>query len=254
MSNARFSILQARAVKDKRISDSQFRTLAALGMYADEDGWCFPSLTTLGADLGKSKQAVGRDTVALRRIGYLEVTARYDKNGARRSCLYRLKFDLPRQPVVDTPSTNHVDTPSTSEVDVNDPINDPNEIERSGAQIFKALESLMGALNTSVPRYVDGWLEKHTAEWILKAVDIAKEKGARSEKYVDKILIGWEANGYPKTREQQIEDAKKNGANHAKRNTNNSGNNKPADEYDPALAALGAEILAERRAKQSARV
>lgn len=134
MSNARLSILQARAVKDRRISDAQFRTLAALGMYADEDGWCFPMLATLGKDLGKSKQAVGRDTIALRKLGYLEVRARYDKNGARRSSLYRLKFDLP--PVnmddstpstseVDTPSTNSVDTPSTSEVDVNDPINDP---------------------------------------------------------------------------------------------------------------------------------
>jgi hypothetical protein len=139
MSNARFSILQARAVKDKRISDAQFRTLAALGMYADEEGWCYPLLSTLGADLGKSKQAVGRDTIALREIGYLEVTARYDKNGARRSSLYRLKFDLPRQPDVDTPSTNQVDTPSTSEVDVNDPINDPKNlnINKQSIELFK---------------------------------------------------------------------------------------------------------------------
>jgi DnaD/phage-associated family protein len=209
MSNARFSILQARAVKDKRISDAQFRTLAALGMYADEYGWCYPLLSTLGADLGKSKQAVGRDTIALRKLGYLEVTARYDKNGSRRSSMYRLKFDLPRQQGVDTPSTNSVDTPSTSEVDVNDPVNDPNKIERDDAQIFQALEKLMGALNTSVPRFVDTWLEKHPLEKILEAIEVAKEKGARSEKYVDKVLIGWEANGYPKTREEQVQAAKK---------------------------------------------
>jgi DnaD/phage-associated family protein len=208
MSNARFSILQARAVKDKRISDAQFRTLAALGMYADEYGWCYPLLSTLGADLGKSKQAVGRDTIALRKLGYLEVTARYDKNGSRRSSMYRLKFDLPRQQGVDTPSTNSVDTPSTSEVDVNDPVNDPNKIERDDAQIFQALEKLMGALNTSVPRFVDTWLEKHPLEKILEAIEVAKEKGARSEKYVDKVLIGWEANGYPKTREEQVQAAK----------------------------------------------
>ncbi len=128
MSNARFSILQARAVRDTRISDSQFRTLAALGMYADEDGWCFPSLTTIGKDLEKSKQAVGRDTIALRKLGYLEVQARYNENGGRRSCLYRLRYDLPpRQHGVDTPSTSGVDTPSTSGVDVNDPKNDPSK-------------------------------------------------------------------------------------------------------------------------------
>ncbi len=125
MSNARFSILQARAVRDARITDSQFRTLAALGMYADADGWCFPLLSTLGKDLGKSKQAVGRDTIALRKLGYLEVQGRLDENGGRKSSLYRLVFDPPCQRGVDTPSTSEVDTPSTSEVDVNDPVNAP---------------------------------------------------------------------------------------------------------------------------------
>ena len=127
MSNARFSILQARAVRDTRITDSQFRTLAALGMYADADGWCFPLLSTLGKDLGKSKQAVGRDTIALRKLGYLEVRNRFDESGYRRSSLYRLKFDLesPCQPGVDSPSTSGVDSPSTSGVDVNDPVNAP---------------------------------------------------------------------------------------------------------------------------------
>lgn len=126
MSNVRLTILQARAVKDQRITDAQFRTLAALGMYADEDGWCYPLLTTLGKDLGKSKQAVGRDTIALRKLGYLEVRARFEKNGARRSSLYRLRFDLPPVNVDDsTPSTPEVDTPSTPEVDVNVPVNAP---------------------------------------------------------------------------------------------------------------------------------
>lgn len=128
MSNARFSVLQARAVKDRRISDAQFRTLAALGMYADEDGWCFPRLSTLGNDLRKSKQAVGRDTIALKKLGYLEVKPRFNEDGSRRSNLYRLKFDPPPVNMDDsTPSTSEVDTPSTSEVDVNVPYNTPKK-------------------------------------------------------------------------------------------------------------------------------
>ena len=75
--------------------------------------------------------------------------------------------------------------------------------------IFTALENLMGALNSSIPRLVDIWLEKHPLEWILKAIGMAKDNGARSEKYIDKILIGWEANGYPKPREQRVQEAKK---------------------------------------------
>lgn len=141
MSNARLSILQARAVKDRRVTDAQLRTLAALGMYADEDGWCYPMLATLGNDLGKSKQAVGRDTIALRKLGYLEVQARYDENGGRRSSMYRLKFDLPPVNMDDsTPSTSEVDTPSTSEVDVNDPSNDPikKDLSLTGEEIAQA--------------------------------------------------------------------------------------------------------------------
>jgi hypothetical protein len=127
MSNARFSILQAVAVSDRRVSDAQFRTLAALGMYADKNGWCYPSLKTLGADLKKSSQAVGRDTIALRKLGYLEVKNRYDaKTKSRHSNLYRLKYDMPDFNVDDTPlSTPEVDSLSTPEVEVNAPINDP---------------------------------------------------------------------------------------------------------------------------------
>ena len=127
MSNARFSILQAMAVSDRRVSDAQFRTLAALGMYADKNGWCFPSLKTLGKDLKKSAQAVGRDTIALRKLGYLEVKNRYDaKTKSRHSNLYRLRYDLPDFNVDDsTLSTPDVDTLSTPDFEVNAPSNDP---------------------------------------------------------------------------------------------------------------------------------
>jgi len=49
------------------------------------------------------------------------------------------------------------------------------------------------------------WREKHTDDWIIKALETAKGK---SQSYADKVLIGWEANGYPKTREQLIEERK----------------------------------------------
>jgi DnaD/phage-associated family protein len=85
-----------------------------------------------------------------------------------------------------------------------------NKKEIDNAQsVFDALSLFTGGLNSETPRFVDTWLEKHTVEWILKAVSIAKDKGARSVKYVDSILIGWEANGYPKTREQQVSAKKK---------------------------------------------
>ena len=201
MSNARFSILQARAVTDKRVSDAQFRTLAALGMYADKDGWCYPMLSTLGTDLGKSKQAVGRDTIALRRLGYLEVTARFDEHGARRSNLYRLRFDLdtPRQRDVDTPSTSLVDTPSTSEVDVNVPINDPlnhDDVRRAEfAEIARAYESEIGALTAMIADELQDAADTYPKQWILDAIHEAAVQNKRGWKYCLAILRRWKAQG-----------------------------------------------------------
>lgn len=78
--------------------------------------------------------------------------------------------------------------------------------ENPDAQIFQALEQLSGGLNSEVTRYVDKWKEKHSLYWILKAVEITKEKKATSYKYTDSILIGWEANGYPKSREEKVNE------------------------------------------------
>ena len=134
MGNQRFSIAPAKAVADKELSDSAYRTLAALGIFGDKNGWCFPKLQTIGDILGKSKQAVSRDIQILQAKGYLEIHPRYDKeSGARRSNLIRIRFDYQELPdeldpvnCDDTPpSTPVVDTPSTSGVDVNAPINAP---------------------------------------------------------------------------------------------------------------------------------
>lgn len=66
-----------------------------------------------------------------------------------------------------------------------------------------------GGLNPLSADLISTWIEKHSDEWIFKAIEIARSKGARSEKYVDSILIGWEANGYPKTRDEKVKASKK---------------------------------------------
>lgn len=120
MGNERFSIVQAAAVSDERVSDSQFRTLAALGTFGDKAGWCFPKLKTLGAMLHKSPPAVSRDIHALEKLGYLQIKPQY-KDNARINNLYRIIFDLP-----DPPLTPEVKTPLTPEVKaINAPSNAP---------------------------------------------------------------------------------------------------------------------------------
>ncbi len=41
-------------------------------------------------------------------------------------------------------------------------------------------------------------------ERIRQAIDVAGKRRASSPKYIDQVLIGWEANGYPPSRSQQI--------------------------------------------------
>jgi hypothetical protein len=77
------------------------------------------------------------------------------------------------------------------------------------AQIFQALEKLTGGLlRSDTPRIVDTWKEKHSFEKIMQAIELAAVKGRMPVTYVDSILIGWEANGYPKSREQQVQERK----------------------------------------------
>ncbi len=117
MSNSRFSIIQAKAVYDERLSATQLRTLATLGCFGDKNGWCFPSLRTLGKKLNKPFQVVGRDIKRLVELGYLEKHVRFDGNGGRKSNLYQLKYDTPSPSASDTPSPSEGDTPSPSEGD-----------------------------------------------------------------------------------------------------------------------------------------
>lgn len=86
------------------------------------------------------------------------------------------------------------------------------DIDSTDAEIFTALSEMTGGgLNSNTPKFVDAWKEKHEPPRILQAIGIATEKKARSMKYVDEILIGWEANGYPKTREERVNDKRGNG-------------------------------------------
>lgn len=114
MSNARFSIIQAKAVRDPRVSDAQLRVLNALGMYSDRDGWCFPSQGTLAEDIGKSRQTVNGYIADLTELGYVEKHKRFDN-----SIRYRLLFDTP----LVEPALQGLSNPPDTNVPTNVPIN-----------------------------------------------------------------------------------------------------------------------------------
>jgi len=158
-SGPRLSILPSSAVSDARLSNSEFRTLAALGVFADKGHVCWPSLPRLGAMLHKSPQAVSKDLHRLQELGLISIRPQFDsrKPGQRLANRYQLNFDTtpqlgidrgyqlevetpstpevetPSTPEVETPSTPEVETPSTPEVEVNVPVNNPKDDPKNDA-------------------------------------------------------------------------------------------------------------------------
>lgn len=80
--------------------------------------------------------------------------------------------------------------------------------EREESEVFTALEKLQGALNGVETRLVDKWREFHSQKWILRAIEEAETRGARSAKYVDSILVSWAAKGYPRSFDEKVKDAR----------------------------------------------
>jgi len=74
--------------------------------------------------------------------------------------------------------------------------------------IVAGLEKLGGGLNSKTADLIGTWLEKHALACVEQAIAEAAAQNARSAAYVDKILIGWEAKGYPNTRDEQVAERK----------------------------------------------
>lgn len=69
-----------------------FAVLAALATYADDEGTCWPSQSTLAGKLKRSRPTINRILQRLQDLGLVEITHRRGSNGARLSCLYRVRF------------------------------------------------------------------------------------------------------------------------------------------------------------------
>jgi len=68
-----------------------FAVLAALATFADEQGVCWPSQSTLAAKLKRSRPTINRILQRLDDIGLVSIEHRRGRDGSRLSCLYRLR-------------------------------------------------------------------------------------------------------------------------------------------------------------------
>jgi len=127
--------------------------------------------------------------------------------------VYEIPYDLPMPEIDRADGEAVLDSDFLQVGNRGEVLNKINNTESSkrevDSEIFIKLSELTGGgLNSNTPKFVDAWLERHESFRILEAIEIARQNKARSTKYVDEILITWEANGYPKTREEKVQERK----------------------------------------------
>lgn len=97
MSNARYSIIAARAVFDvDNITATELRVLNALGTYTNDEGWCYPNQTTLAERLKLTRQTISGAIRKLVDKGYVETEVRTAKGRGKVGYNYRVVLDIKR--------------------------------------------------------------------------------------------------------------------------------------------------------------
>ena len=81
------------AALDAKLSDAAFRVLSILGCYADAQGYCYPAVGTVAAQLRLTRRSVQRHLRRLERLGYLTTLRQYRiKGGGWSVNAYMLKY------------------------------------------------------------------------------------------------------------------------------------------------------------------
>lgn len=91
MSGAAFGMCPRSVITDRKLGNAAVRLYALLTTYANADGECWPSQTTLANDLGlTSRRMVVRLMADLQAAGHVQSSFRKDEFGRRSGCVYRL--------------------------------------------------------------------------------------------------------------------------------------------------------------------
>jgi DnaD/phage-associated family protein len=180
-----------------------------------EDGVCKASLETISQSIGVDKVTVMRHAKTLCTDGFLKDLTPDLKNRPHiyaetgRVCM-KSRLETVSQRNVGVSQRNATVSQRNATVSLshlNRVFNKDSEEKERFKNVARKLSELSGgALNATTASFLNEWLPRHEDKWIFLAIETAEAKGARSIKYVDSILCGWESNGYPKTREQRVEE------------------------------------------------
>ncbi len=188
--NQRFSITPATAAVDNSLTDSEYRTLAVIGVFGDKNGWCWPSQSTLAEMRSVSRKTINLHIKRLIDLKYLNIHPRYDQEtGAQKSNMMQIKFDFAPgvSPDVTPPVTSKTlqgvsplgcyTPPNTQDVTHNAPINDT--VNNSSA--LAAYEQTFGPMSSQIQaqKLADD-IEEFGETAVTEAIKAADAAGARS--------------------------------------------------------------------------
>lgn len=133
------SIIPARAVMDRDLSESYLRVLCAIGMHTDRlGGNVWASVSTLASECGFSERTVQRAIAKLIEMGYVR---RHERTG--QTNLYQVVLDdplvgIPDKAVSPYPRQSSVTPPPTSRCHPNDKKNVPkNDMGKLAQEVTK---------------------------------------------------------------------------------------------------------------------
>lgn len=159
-----YAQVHASAVFDKRLTNTQFRILSVLSLYANTEDMCWPKLDTLVDLLGTHKSAISRTINQLVDLGYVTI----EKRGFPARNLYRVNRKAAQHRVdvastLDAISDIRVDATATKSLrhgnsrvdatstDMNRPIEQTKKNTRV-ANIDLSSSSLARSADTTAPR------------------------------------------------------------------------------------------------------
>jgi hypothetical protein len=182
------------------------------GKEAKGDGWIYKSSEELTEETGLSydEQVTARKHLTER--GLLEEDyKRLEHKMYFRICIEQINdvWEIPETGIAKMgKAAMPVSTKAESRLSLNGTAEttQENTSDDKFKKIINAMQSRGQFPNSQTPGLVQEWIEKHETGWILKALELSQGK---SQVYTDKILLSWEANGYPRSREEQLVAARR---------------------------------------------
>jgi biotin operon repressor len=140
-----FIMLPTRAAKDNNLSNGALSVLVLLCSYCDKEGTTWVSQKTLSEDMDVTRQAITKQIMQLRKLGYVQTIKKGHRNV--HSNTLQVIFDTVEQPIVSQLDVDGIDVDAQSKVMamVNKAFNRPTllhsvPITRSDSPTVKAMK------------------------------------------------------------------------------------------------------------------